>query len=157
MFWPKGKEILFYLRTILTFGERSRERNVLLSFTICKILVNVSNFINILRVLFLYESASCSFSLVMFWLKHSFVIFGAKFLYKKCACKMLMKLTPGVNFINILLAAFIRADFKSTKWHWWLDYLFGLWGSVHVKAARKHVEGKSTSDLWEKLQVRIIN
>jgi len=27
--------------------------------------------------------------------KHSFVIFGAKILYKKCASKMLMKLTQG--------------------------------------------------------------
>jgi len=27
-------------------------------------------------------------------------------LYKKFNCKMLMKLTPGVNFINILQASF---------------------------------------------------
>jgi len=33
--------------------------------------------------------------------KHSFVIFGAKILYKKRARKMLMKLTPGVSFENV--------------------------------------------------------
>jgi len=35
--------------------------------------------------------------------------------YKKRACKMLMKSTPGVNFTNILLKAFTHADPKSAK------------------------------------------
>jgi len=39
--------------------------------------------------------------------------FGAKNLYKKCACKTLMKLTVGVNFINISRARFGFG--KSTK------------------------------------------
>jgi len=34
--------------------------------------------------------------------KHSFVIFGAKILYKKYARKMLMKLTPGCQFFQQL-------------------------------------------------------
>jgi hypothetical protein len=33
----------------------------------------------------------------------------------KCAHKMLMKLTQGVNFTNILCAAFIHADPKCAK------------------------------------------
>jgi len=53
---------------------------------------------------FLYKSKLSSFSLITF----GFGIFGAKILYKKCACKMLMKLTPGVNFANI-----------STTTFWW--------------------------------------
>jgi len=36
----------------------------------------------------------------------SFVIFGAKILAKKCARKMLMKLTLGLNFINVIRARF---------------------------------------------------
>jgi len=57
-----------------------------------------------------------------------------------CAHKrMLMKLTPGVNFTNILRAAFALKDPKSTKRHWWLDCHFALLGSLPVKAFRKHV------------------
>jgi len=52
-----------------------------------------------------------SISLVTF----SFVIFGAKILYENRAHKMLMKLTPRVNFINILGAAFVPVDPKSVK------------------------------------------
>jgi hypothetical protein len=48
-----------------------------------------------------------------------------------------VKLTTGVNFTNILPAAFALADPKSTKWHWWLDCLFLLLGSLFVKADRK--------------------
>ena len=35
--------------------------------------------------------------------------------YEKCLHKKLMKLTPGVNFINILGKAFTRKDSKSAK------------------------------------------
>jgi hypothetical protein len=62
------------------------------------------NFINILRAHFA----------LIFWRQkilypnHSFVIFGAKILYKKCTSKVLMKLFAGVNFTNILQAAFSR-------------------------------------------------
>jgi len=37
---------------------------------------------------------------------------------------------PGVNFTNILQAAFTRADSKSAKIHWWLDCLFTLLWTV---------------------------
>ena len=60
------------------------------------ILTPVVNFINILLTYFLYESAWRSFSLVTFWQKHSFVIFGAKILYDQLVRKILMKLTAGV-------------------------------------------------------------
>ncbi len=49
------------------------------------------NFINILRVRFLYERELSSFSLIML----GFVIFGAKILYKKHVLEKLMKLTAG--------------------------------------------------------------
>jgi len=42
-----------------------------------------------------------------------------------------VNLTPGVNFINILQAAFTRADPKSAK----NTVFFALLGSAHVKAA----------------------
>jgi len=49
---------------------------------------------------------------------------------------MLMKLTPGVNFTNILMAAFMRADPKDAKKTVGLTALFALLGSTHIKAAR---------------------
>ncbi len=39
--------------------------------------------------------------------KQSFVIFGAKISYEKRVRKMMMKLTLGVNFTNILQIAFL--------------------------------------------------
>jgi len=42
----------------------------------------------------------------------------------------------GVDFTNILQKAFTEES-RSTKRHWWLDYLFALLGSSNVKAARK--------------------
>ncbi len=44
---------------------------------------------------------------------------------------------PGVNFTNILLAAFLCADPKSAKRHWWPNCLFALLGSAQSKAACK--------------------
>jgi hypothetical protein len=47
---------------------------------------------------------------------------------------------PGVNFINVLQAAFTSADTKSTKRNWWFHRLVVLLGSAHVKAAWKNVD-----------------
>jgi len=44
-----------------------------------------------------------------------FVLSGSE--SQKAAHNMLMKLTPGVNFINILQTAFTLADPKSAKRH----------------------------------------
>ena len=44
---------------------------------------------------------------------------------------------PGVNFTNILQAAFTRADPKSAKKTVKLSSFFALFGSGHIKAARK--------------------
>jgi len=62
----------------------------------------VVNFINILRAHFSYESKLSSFSIVMF----QFLYFWRQNISAKCACKMLMKLTPKVDFTNILQEAF---------------------------------------------------
>jgi len=43
---------------------------------------------------------------------------------------------PGVDFANVLQAAFERKDPKSAKRHWQLDC---FWESLPVKALRKHV------------------
>jgi len=50
-----------------------------------------------------------------------------------------MKLTPGVNFINVLRAAFVPVDSKSVKRYWQLDWILTLLGATGVKAARKYV------------------
>ncbi len=57
--------------------------------------------------------------------------------YKKRAHKILMKLTPVVNFTNVLRTAFTLVDLKSVKIpvsHW---YLFTLSGSASVKAVHR--------------------
>jgi len=71
------------------------------------------NFITILCANFSYKNALRSFSLVTFWL----VIFWRKNFGAIGVHKMLMKLTPVVNFINILQAAFTLISFviKNTK------------------------------------------
>ena len=51
--------------------------------------------------------------------------------------KMLVKLTPGVDSVNILCAAFTQADPKSAKKTDSLTVFFVLMGSVCVKALRK--------------------
>jgi hypothetical protein len=45
----------------------------------------------------------------------SYVLALNELSYEKCARKTLMKLSPGVNVINVLLAAFTHADTKSRK------------------------------------------
>ena len=56
----------------------------------------------------------------------------------------LKSLTPttaaGVNFINILCAAFMRADPKSAKKDSQVKQRFELLGSVCIKAAYEHVD-----------------
>jgi hypothetical protein len=55
----------------------------------------------------------------------------------KAVQRTLMKLSPGVNFINFLQAAFMHADPKSTKNTVKLPVFFALSGSVCAKAARR--------------------
>ncbi len=50
---------------------------------------------------------------------------------------MLMKLTFGVNFINVLRTAFTHADPNSVKRYWQLNWNFTLWGSACVKAVHE--------------------
>jgi hypothetical protein len=61
-------------------------------------------FINILQTDFLYQSALRSFSLITVCLRD----FWPKNIGTKTALKMLVKLTTGVDFINILRVLFCR-------------------------------------------------
>jgi len=67
----------------------------------------------------------------------------------KAAHKMLVKLTPGVDLTNILLAAFTCKDPKSAKRKSSHQCLLAILGSLHEKVARKMLV-KST--LGEKLR-----
>ncbi len=59
-------------------------------------------------------------------------------LYEKHAYKMLMKLTPGVNFTNMLMYSFFtRADPKSIKRWSRQQYLFTHLGFARTKAVHK--------------------
>jgi len=40
---------------------------------------------------------------------------AARSTFEKCVCKMLMKLTPRINFINILRTTFMLVGHKSVK------------------------------------------
>jgi len=55
----------------------------------------------------------------------------------KASRKTLAKLTPGVNFANILCAALTLVDPKSVKRIDNLTVFFTLLGSAHVKASPK--------------------
>ena len=46
----------------------------------------------------------------------------------------------GVNFTNVLQAAFTCPDPKSAKKDSQVKQLFALLGSAHVKSARKHLD-----------------
>jgi len=56
---------------------------------------------------------------------------------KKPVCEMSVKLTTGLNFINVLLTAFTLIDPKSIKRHWWLNCIFTLLGSTRAKAVQR--------------------
>jgi len=51
----------------------------------------------------------------------------------------LLKLTTGVNFINVLHAAFAPVDPKSVKRYWQLDWILMFLGATGIKAAHKYV------------------
>jgi len=57
----------------------------------------------------------------------------------KAAHWMLMKSTLGINFINVLWAAFVPVDPKSVKRYWQLDWILTLLGVTGVKAVHKYV------------------
>jgi hypothetical protein len=62
---------------------------------------------------FLYEGKLSSFSQILF----GFAIFWHQNISEKVASKKLMKLTPGLNFINVLHTAFMFIVPKSVKRH----------------------------------------
>ncbi len=68
--------------------------------------------------------------------KQSFVIFGAKISAKKSALKMLMKLTPDVNFINVLQASLTSVDRERAKKTIKLSFFFALLGSASAQKLR---------------------
>jgi len=47
---------------------------------------------------------------------------------------------PGVNFINVLQAAFAPVDPKSIKRYWQLDWILTLLGATSIKAVCKYVD-----------------
>ena len=58
-------------------------------------------------------------------------------LCKSCSRKMMIKLTSGLNFINVLRADFTHADPKSAKKTVKSSSFFALSGSASIKAARR--------------------
>ncbi len=45
--------------------------------------------------------------------------------------------SPGVDFINVFCAAFLRVDPKIVKWYWQLNWNLMLSGSAHIKAVQR--------------------
>jgi len=88
----------------------------------------------------LHQHFTCPFFIVQLLSNYSLALqfFWWKKIGPKAAREMLMKLTTGVNFINILCIAFMRADPKSAKIQSRkASVFFVLFESVHVKAACK--------------------
>jgi len=54
-----------------------------------------------------------------------------------CGVPQTLDWQPGVNFINVLRAAFAHVDPKSVKRYWGFDWILTLLGSTHVKAVRR--------------------
>jgi len=77
----------------------------------------------------------------------------------KAAHKTLMKWTPGVNFINILRAAFIRGDPESVQKidNFNLTVIFTHLGSAHIKAAHKTLMKLTPGFVIMKFYVEAIN
>jgi len=63
---------------------------------------------------------------------------------------MLVKSTLGVNFTNLLHAAFMLIDPKSAKNTVKPSVIFALLGSARIKAERKHV---CEIDTWSLLPI----
>jgi hypothetical protein len=59
----------------------------------------------------------------------------------------MVKLSPGINFINVLRTAFMHADPKSLKKKVKLSIFLVLLGSAHTKAGRRTLV-KSTLGLF---------
>jgi len=62
---------------------------------------------------------------------------------------MLLKLSPGVNFINVLHKAFMSSDLESIKIQSSGQYLFTLLSSAGVKAARRSLVKLSPEEEME--------
>ncbi len=72
----------------------------------------------------------------------------------KASGRMLIKMTPGVDFTNFYKKLFKWKDPISAKRHRWLDCLFALLGSVSAKATHKHI-GEINTWLQLKKTVKI--
>jgi hypothetical protein len=57
----------------------------------------------------------------------------------KAVHRTLMKLSPGVNVINVLRATFGPVDPKSVKRYWQLDWILTLFWATCVEAENKYV------------------
>jgi len=69
-----------------------------------------------------------------------FLTFFQNFIVFNTNCAPIKKRlrTTGVNFTNILRAAFTSAEPKNAKRYWFLYCPFALLGSVHVKTSHEH-------------------
>ncbi len=61
-------------------------------------------------------------------------------LYSEICQKLVLHATSGVDFINILGAAFVHADPKSVNQIYNFIVFSALLGSMRVKAASKHID-----------------
>jgi len=115
----------------------------------------VVDFINICCPPFLYKIESRSYILLHF----SFVIFGAKILYKKCALKMLMKLKAVADTIKLIFLTF-----EEFSWfliirrlgHFTLNYFFNKHSNLALKIRKRNNKniGNKHSNLALKIRKR---
>jgi len=118
-----------------SFVNKLKSHTVVSREKLCKTLLYKKKFAHKILVKFIFalpdpKSAKKTDNFSVF-----FVILGSALV--KSACRMLMKLTPGVNFINILRGTFTCTDSKSAKKTDGLTVFFAHLGSMCLKALNK--------------------
>ncbi len=108
------------------------------------------HFTNILWASFIHTYLK---SVKKWWFDCLFVLL--EFSSVKAVRKMLMKVTPGLNFINVLCSAFMLADPESVKIYLWFNCIFTLLEFLCVKAVRKMLM-KLTPGVRQRYNLKVV-
>ena len=127
---------LSYFPTILFFQGSQLQKKLLVQISVSQQVIR--DLVSISPTFYKQLFCTKDFRTAFLYLHCRFKLFQRKEIGAKAACKMLAKLTPaGVNFTNILRAAFTRSDPKKAKKTVKLSSLIALLGSLRTKAACK--------------------
>ena len=126
----------------------------------CKSLRRIRvNFINIFRTRFLYKSKLSSFSIVTNP-KHSFVILGAKILYKKAHLNVdeidSNSLKSTLKGASISAHKFYKIELKSALACICPHFEIGLFKLIYVSVKQMHSETMPFGVIWKQKQYKLL-